>query len=151
EKPADESEPVRSALVSDDTIGPLHRRPNPPQIESGAGCRLGIAAHDVRISTREYDDVANIEPNRLALPRDRPAISRGNQVIQNQVLSRWHDDRRKRDNTRHRRRPWRRHIDRDEYRARQLYGPQYVGERVGSHANPFCGRLSKLTGRLAKI
>src|SRR6185369_12643769 len=67
QEPADEPETVWSALFSDDAIGPLLRGPDPPYVKSGAGCHLRIATHHMRINGRKYDDVADIEPNRLAL------------------------------------------------------------------------------------
>src|SRR5690242_2918249 len=78
EKPADETEPVLSALLSGDAIGPLDRGPNALQIESGTRCHFRIAGHHMRISARKDNDVSDGEPNRLAFCGDRPAAAFGN-------------------------------------------------------------------------
>jgi hypothetical protein len=73
----------------------------------------------------------------------------GDKVIGDQVLRRRHDDECQGVCTRYWRRPWRRHVDCDEYRTRQPYGPQDIRQRVGPHATSR-GQSSKRPGCLAK-
>ena len=81
EKPADKPKPFRSGSLANDVIGPLFCRPNPAHIELGASGYLWISAHDVRIAARKNDNVAGIEPHRLAPLRNHTTVTFSDKMI----------------------------------------------------------------------